>query len=94
MQITLNIPIKAKCITPSVNDCSWLKHDLEVNKIYAVRNIEIGSCYTSVELENGKIYNSVYLEFYYKDKKIDIYKSPILNRYLKLPIESLVCLKK
>jgi hypothetical protein len=89
MEIKFNIPIKAKCIKPSDDECSWLRHDLEVGKLYDVEQIYMSSCHTSVYI-NGISYNSAYLEFYYKDKLVDIFKSPLFNPYLKFPTKHLI----
>ena len=43
--------IFAKCVQESEEDCSWLKHDLEVGKLYEVKDIYMGQSSTSVSLK-------------------------------------------
>ena len=43
--------IYAKCIQESEEGCSWLKHDLEVDKLYEVKDIYMGQSSTSVYLK-------------------------------------------
>ena len=91
MYVTLAIPITAVCIKESNDQIYCLKHDLKVGESYEVTNINIGQSHTSVLLATKDgIYNSVYLEFYCKERKIDIYKSPLFNGYIKLPIDKLL----
>ena len=75
--------IYAKCIQASDEDCSWLKHDLEVGKLYEVKDIYMGQSNTSVYLkEMDKCYNSVYLEFYENGEVINIFDDTRFNPYL------------
>lgn len=75
--------IYAKCIRESEEDCSWLKHDLEVGKLYEVKDIYMGQSSTSVSLkERNKCYNSVYLEFYENDRIINIFEDERFNPYI------------
>lgn len=75
--------IYAKCIKESDNERSWLKHDLEVGKLYEVESIFMGQSYTDISLKGKKrTYNSVYLEFYENGKEIDIYSDKRFNPYL------------
>lgn len=94
MVVYLNLDIWAKCVQASDESEYWLKHDLKLGEKYKVMQIEMGSSYTSIKLINDKgevkSYNSVYLEFYYKDRKINIYNSSLFNSYMKLPLEKLL----
>ena len=75
--------IFAKCVQESEEDCSWLKHDLEVGKLYEVKDIYMGQSSTSVSLkERTKCYNSVYLEFYENGKIINIFEDARFNPYI------------
>ena len=75
--------IYAKCIQESEEDCGWLKHDLEVGKLYEVKDIYMGQSSTSASLkERNKCYNSVYLEFYENDKIINIFEDTRFNPYI------------
>lgn len=95
MKLILKLPITAKCIKESDESKYWLTHDLKLGEKYEVNYIEKGnSTTTSVKLFNDKdelkTYNSVILEFYYKDRKIDIYKSPLFNPYTKHQRDKLI----
>ena len=94
MVVYLNLDIWAKCVQASDESVCWLEHDLKLGEKYKVMQIEMGSSYTSVDLINDKgqveSYNSVYLEFYSRNRKIDIYKSPLFNHYMKLPTDKLL----
>lgn len=75
--------IYAKCIQESNDNCSWLKHDLEVGQFYEVQDIYMGQSYTGIALKDKRpVYNSVYFEFYENDKEIDIYSDKRFNPYL------------
>ena len=76
--------IKAKCIKESNKDYHWLEHDLELGKLYEVKDIRMGQSHTTIYLkEKEHPYNSVIFEFYEDNKQIDIYKDERFNPYLR-----------
>lgn len=74
IEITMNLPIMAKQIDRHYED-------LDSEKIYLVNAIYMGQSSTTVFLEGKGAFNSIHFEFYHGDRKIDIYKSGLINGY-------------
>ena len=78
------VDIYAKCVRENEKGCSWLEHDLEVGKLYEVKDISMGQSCTSVYLKDKThSYNSVLFEFYEGNKQIDIYRDKRFNPYIR-----------
>lgn len=78
MKVELHIPLKAKLKEgiehPALNKDEWANVD----------HISMGQSYTMVVLTNGRCFNSVDLDFYIKDKQVDIFNSFLFNPYITL----------
>lgn len=56
--------------------------ELNIGEDYPVTMIDMGQSSTTVFLEDYKRgYNSIHFEFYHGERKIDIYKSGLINGY-------------
>ena len=78
MKVELHIPLKAKL--KKGREHPALNKDEFANVDY----ISMGQSYTMVVLANGRCINSVDLDFYIKDKQVDIYNSFLFNPYIAL----------
>lgn len=76
MKIEINIPLTAVPIDTHYDQ-------LKQGKKYPVKEINMGQFATRVEIENilGS-FNSIHFEFYIGQKKVDIYRSALINHYL------------
>ena len=58
---------------------------LNVGRYYLVDQIEVGNSYASIKLTNfDYIFNSIFFDFFNSEgEKIDIYKNPLYNYYIR-----------
>lgn len=79
IKFSLNLPIKAM---PKDNHYKLPKEKLDV------RDIDMGQYNTSVKIMGytDKCFNSIHFDFYLHNRKIDIYKSGLINRYRTLSL--------
>jgi len=84
MTVELFIPLKAKLKNGRQNQ------PLEPDKLYDVHYISTGQSYTTVYFENKDDnsvqcgVNSIHLDFYIKDRLVDIQRSYLFNPYIGL----------
>lgn len=77
-ELALNVDIIAKAME---NENGLIK-----GRTYEVSRIEMGQSRTSVYLKDYvQSFNSILFEFYHNDRKIDIYRSPLFNPYMRKP---------
>lgn len=76
MRVQNHIPIKAVAIKE--------EDGLEIGTEYDVEDIMMGQSNTSVELVGVKgTYNSISFKFMLNGREIDIFRSPLINPYMK-----------
>lgn len=76
MRVQNHIPIKAVAIRE--------EDGLEIGTEYDVEDIMMGQSNTSVELVGTKgTYNSISFKFMLNGREIDIFRSPLINPYMK-----------
>ena len=81
----LDLPIKAE----PIDEHYGLKKDK-----YDVREINMGQSNTSTMLMGfDKVFNSIHFKYYLYNREIDIYRSGLINPYMKLS-QPMICFKE
>lgn len=76
VKINMNLPIYA---FPKNDHYVLPKEKIEVDEI------SMGQSHTNIKLKGHEwVYNSVHFDFYLGNRKIDIYKSGLINNYMTL----------
>lgn len=76
VKINMNLPIYA---FPKNDHYVLSKEKIEVDEI------SMGQSHTNIKLKGHEgVYNSVHFDFYLGNRKIDIYKSGLINNYMTL----------
>ena len=84
MRVQNHIPIKAVAIRE--------EDGLEIGTEYDVEDIMMGQSNTSVELVGTKgTYNSISFKFMLNGREIDIFRSPLINPYMKFDGNNGIC---
>lgn len=87
MRVQNHIPIKAVAIRE--------EDGLEIGTEYDVEDIMMGQSNTSVELVGTKgTYNSISFKFMLNGREIDIFRSPLINPYMKFDGNNGICYKE
>lgn len=87
MRVQKHIPIKAVAIRE--------EDGLEIGTEYDVEDIMMGQSNTSVELVGTKgTYNSISFKFMLNGREIDIFRSPLINPYMKFDGNNGICYKE
>lgn len=87
MRVQNHIPIKAVAIRE--------EDGLEIGTEYDVEDIMMGQSNTSVELVGTKgTYNSISFKFMLNGREIDIFRSPLINPYMKFGGNNGICYKE
>ena len=87
MRVQNHIPIKAVAIRE--------EDGLEIGTEYDVEDIMMGQSNTSVELVGTKgTYNSISFKFMLNGREIDIFRSPLINPYMKFDVNNGICYKE
>lgn len=87
MRVQNHIPIKAVAIKE--------EDGLEIGTEYDVEDIMMGQSNTSVELVGVKgTYNSISFKFMLNGREIDIFRSPLINPYMKFNGNNGICYKE
>lgn len=87
MRVQNHIPIKAVAIRE--------EDGLEIGTEYDVEDIMMGQSNTSVELVGTKgTYNSISFKFMLNGREIDIFRSPLINPYMKFDGNNGFCYKE
>ena len=87
MRVQNHIPIKAVAIRE--------EDGLEIGTEYDVEDIIMGQSNTSVELVGTKgTYNSISFKFMPNGREIDIFRSPLINPYMKFDGNNGICYKE
>ena len=87
MRVQNHIPIKAVAIRE--------EDGLEIGTEYDVEDIMMGQSNTSVELVGIKgSYNSISFKFMHDGREIDIFRSPLINPYMRFNGNNGICYKE
>lgn len=87
MRVQNHIPIKAVAIGE--------EDGLEIGTEYDVEDIMMGQSNTSVELAGIKgAYNSISFKFMHDGREIDIFRSPLINPYMRFNGNNGICYKE
>lgn len=87
MRVQNHIPIKAVAIGE--------EDGLEIGTEYDVEDIMMGQSNTSVELVGIKgAYNSISFKFMHDGREIDIFRSPLINPYMRFNGNNGICYKE
>lgn len=87
MRVQNHIPIKVVAIRE--------EDGLEIGTEYDVEDIMMGQSNTSVELVGIKgAYNSISFKFMHDGREIDIFRSPLINPYMRFNGNNGICYKE
>lgn len=87
MRVQNHIPIKAVAIGE--------EDGLEIGTEYDIEDIMMGQSNTSVELVGIKgAYNSISFKFMHDGREIDIFRSPLINPYMRFNGNNGICYKE
>ena len=87
MRVQNHIPIKAVAIRE--------EGGLKIGTVYDVEDIMMGQSNTSVGLVGIKgAYNSISFKFMHDGREIDIFRSPLINPYMRFNGNNGICYKE